>query len=168
YSYLKTDLGVATTKGGRRRLRLFACASCRCLLWHLPLKDPNRRALEAAEAFADGLIDRAGLEAARAACRYSPFRKSVVDVEPLNRASNALLEATAERAASAAYNSPRLALGARLPMDRPEQRKRLCHLLRDIFGSPTRPLARRAFPAHVVELARECYSAFPAASNRFL
>jgi hypothetical protein len=44
----------------------------------------------------------------------------------------------------------------------------LALLLNDIFGNPFRPLTPRAFPAHVVGLARDCYDAFPAESERFL
>jgi hypothetical protein len=52
--------------------------------------------------------------------------------------------------------------------DRLGNKRRLCDLARDIFGNPFRPLRQRAFPAHVVALARECYDAFPAVSDRFL
>jgi hypothetical protein len=46
-------------KGGRRRLRLYACACCR-QVWHL-LDDAGRAAVEAAEAHADGQIASADL-----------------------------------------------------------------------------------------------------------
>jgi hypothetical protein len=86
--------------------------------------------VEAAEAFAEGLIDG--------------------------------------EAASAATWAALHALLALAPEDHLANRKRLCDLVRDIFGNPFRPLGRRVFPAHVVELARECYGAFPTVSDRSL
>jgi hypothetical protein len=49
----------------------------------------------------------------------------------------------------------------------PQDRVPECELLREVFGNPFRPLRPRAFPAHVVGLARECYDAFPEVSERF-
>ena len=49
--------------GWDRKLRLFACACCRHVWEHLDAK--SRRAVEASELFADGLITRKQLEAAR-------------------------------------------------------------------------------------------------------
>jgi hypothetical protein len=149
FSYLKSGQGTALTKGGRRKLRLLACACCRLLLWHLPVRDCDRKAVEAAEAFAEGLIDGEALAAAQQACS-SPWT------------------ATITKAASAAYGVPLEALAALAPEDRLANRKRLCDLVREIFGNPFRPLGHRVFPAHVVALAGECYDAFPAVSDRFL
>jgi hypothetical protein len=61
YSYLKTGQG---TKGGRRKLRLLACACGRFLLWQLPVRDCDRKAVGAAEAFADGALGSEALQAA--------------------------------------------------------------------------------------------------------
>jgi hypothetical protein len=61
-----------------------------------------------------------------------------------------------------------MALEALGPEARPENRRRICDLVRDIFGNSFRPLRPRAFPAHVVGLAQECYEAFPELSDRYL
>jgi hypothetical protein len=71
------------------------------------------------------------------------------------------------RASSAAYGAAEWALAALGPENRDENLRRVCGLLREIFGNPFRPLQPRPFPAHVVGLARECYEAFPAESDRF-
>jgi hypothetical protein len=163
HAHLKKGEGAARTPGGRRRFRLFACACCRCLLWHLPVRDCDRQLVETAEAFAEGLIAREQLEEARFG--YSPPQD---EARLPTRASAAMLETTVERAASAAYSVVPQALAALPQEDRVENRWRLCELLRDVFGNPFRPLLSRDFPAHVVELARECYAAFPKVSNRFL
>src|SRR5258707_11096348 len=68
YGHLKRAQGTARTQGGRRKFRLLACAICRTMLWHLPIRDCDRDAVSAAEAFADGLIGREAMGAARHAC----------------------------------------------------------------------------------------------------
>jgi hypothetical protein len=163
YGSLKSGQGTALTKGGRRKLRLLACACCRVLLWHMPVRDCDRKAVEAAEAFADGLIDGEALAVACQAC-YPPWPEK----GPGARACAAMVRTTDKTAASAAYVVPLYALTALGPEDDLANRKRLCDLVRCAFGNPFRPLRPRAFPAHVVALARECYDAFPIVSDRFL
>jgi hypothetical protein len=75
---------------------------------------------------------------------------------------------TMPRAGFAAYHAATEALAALGPEDRAENRGRICDLVRDIFGNPFRRLRPRAFPAHVVGLAQECYDAFPELSDRYL
>ena len=51
--YLVVDLKVHDTASGHRRVRLFLCAAAR-KVWHLLEDEASRRAVEAAESFADG------------------------------------------------------------------------------------------------------------------
>src|SRR5262249_25769165 len=50
-------------QGNQRRLRLFACACCR-RVWDLLRPDAARKAVELAEAYADGAVPQAELSAA--------------------------------------------------------------------------------------------------------
>src|SRR4051794_39480858 len=111
YSEVKRRHGAAQSKGGRRRLRLLACGICRCLLWHLGVPEGNRRAVEAAEAFADGLIGPGGLAEARAGCR-PPFPEGTPDGPRLNAASAAMRWAAEGRTASLVFQAATNALRA--------------------------------------------------------
>jgi hypothetical protein len=166
FDYLMSGPGAVRTKGGRRKFRLLGCACCRVLLWHLPVRDCERRLVEIAEAFADGRTRRAEMEAARRERKKTIFDQ--YEDQQTQQAALAMLWTIDESAAGAAYSGgmgPVFIVG---PEDRLMARERVCDLVREIFGNPFRPLERRAFPAHVVELARECYSAFPTVSDRFL
>src|SRR5262245_59290347 len=57
-SYLRRFHNVGRTKSGRRKLRLFACACCRTMIWHVRVKAGYCGIVEAAEAHADGLIGK--------------------------------------------------------------------------------------------------------------
>jgi hypothetical protein len=66
--------GVARTRAGRRKLRLFACACCR-LAWDRLPDDKLRDAVQVAEDYAEGHVGRAELAAAReaAAGRWAEY-----------------------------------------------------------------------------------------------
>jgi hypothetical protein len=165
YGHVKSGQGMALTKAGRRRLRLFACACCRCLLWHLPVMDDNRRAVAAAEAFADRLIE---MEAtAEPACHYSFGDKFLWSNSAAPDSACWAMVRTADKGAFAVYEVARDALAALAPEDRPAGRKHLCDLVRDIFGNPFRPFAiesaRRA--PDVLRLAEAAYDERPLPSG---
>jgi hypothetical protein len=128
--------------------------------------DCDRKAVEAAEAFADGAMGGDVLRAAwKAGCASLwPNAEGHLVVQ----ACAAMLETTVAPSASAVYRVVPRVLSALPQQDRPANKRRICELLRDIFGNPFRPLRQQAFPAHVVALARECYDAFPIVSDRFL
>lgn len=158
---LQQHRGAARTAGGRRRLRLFACACCR-QFWHLYADADSRRAVEVAERFADGRASRGELEAARRAAEAAEQRAmtrvmevhggraswegtpppAVVAIQQARGTAAAAAAAAGElaRAAEAASLQCRLAAGAgeqRWEDGRPVQHAieaMQCALLRDLFG----------------------------------
>jgi hypothetical protein len=163
--FVKSTQGAALSEGGRRMIRLLACAICRTFLWDLRVPDAYRWAVEAAEAFADGTISGEALAAAAAdAYRLHsnrPTRGPVKGRPPDMSQARAALAGTTDQIVPNAFQAAWAALWGLGPQDRAEGRWRICDLLRDIFGNPFQPLPPRDFPAHVVGLARECYDAFP-------
>ncbi len=125
---------VHQTKAGQRRLRLFGCASCRAIMEHIP-PGPCRRAVEVAEAYAEGRAKKEDMEAARAAC--NPF---------LSRAGAGPAEINATQAAYRAASPEALRAGwagveasSALHGGWVKDDGVFCVLLRDIFGNPFRP-----------------------------
>jgi hypothetical protein len=123
-----------------RKERLFACACCR-RIWNL-LTDPRSRAVvEAAEQYADGLIDKGALAAARVeavrATRVAPRR------------SNDSPVAAAECLGNLEPYDVFFACTARVTMvvarcrigTRKAEEALQAKFLRDIFGNPFRPVA---------------------------
>jgi hypothetical protein len=122
---------------GPRKLRLFACACCR-RMDHILNEERNRRAIEAAEDYADEIINKRELKKARKAANipwltsYDPFREAV-------QAAEAVLRVT--------------------PVSRQEE---LYRLLDEIVGYPWGPpKAQRAWlkwnEQTVVKMARTIY-----------
>jgi hypothetical protein len=84
---------VPQTKTGRRKLRLFACASCR-LVWDLLYDPRHRNAVEVAERFADGLVTKAELERARSDVGWTTGGFLREDTGSTERTARSMAEAT--------------------------------------------------------------------------
>jgi hypothetical protein len=139
YSFVKRQGPSARSAAGRRRFRLLACGSCRLLVWHQKAPEEARRAVEAAEAGADGRLKSAGLRAALGAAVatrpawYWPFESSP------KAPREALLAAAGHKPGTAVYHTARWALSTLHDPERSAARRQLCALLRDVFHYPLRP-----------------------------
>jgi hypothetical protein len=130
-------------KASDRRLRLFAAACCRRVLGR-PSVERCRKAVEAAERFADGAASRQELDGAAAAA------VTEASLQNLPSATRAVRSAAHPDAARAATNAARVAEDARACKAtlgkalwwadeaergaRRSERIRQCDLLRDLFG----------------------------------
>jgi hypothetical protein len=170
-AYLRRSVGG----GGhvcQRRLRLFACG-CARRIWDLLPDGRSRRAVEAAERYADGLATRAGLAAAREAAQAAhwdalaaarggspsgPLTGSWVAYRVArSRAAEAARDA-AQWCPSAVSGTPPAAVRGN-PVYTAESRAG-CHLLRCVLGpGPFRGVApqRSWWTSTVVDLARGIY-----------
>jgi hypothetical protein len=157
----KAMLNFLEGKVSDRKLRLFACACARSR--RADQADSRcRRALEVAERHADGDASDAELEAAYRATPAGLVGAlaSAAAMPGAGMAAHWVVSSLPWVAAAAVRKGKRRTGQAAL---RPA-----CLLLRELVGNPWRPLPSRAFPAHVVGLARSIYDAFPAASPEYV
>jgi hypothetical protein len=132
-----------------RKLRLFACACVR-RAWPLLSNERSRQVVEQAERFADGLIGKKELAAARAA---APGRGE-------DRATDWVAKAAADCAiagASWAVTTSTRALALSSAVAVAEHREQAA-LLREVMGNPFRKLEIPAhWPSNVGQLAQALY-----------
>jgi hypothetical protein len=160
FEFLRADRGEARRKGGRRKLRLFACACLRGI-WPLLRKTASRRAVEVAEQFADGLAGEHELaEAYRAARSALANESSELGKSPYWQSAEAAVHvaarafdggdhpSVAHAAVSAATAwaldraGPRQGADYSRRFPRQKQARQAAHAdwLRDVFGNPFRPV----------------------------
>ena len=157
--HVREELHAARTKAGRRKLRLFV-TGCFRSIWDV-LPELARRVVEDLELDADGRPVEGGKNLLHAqAVQF--WRSTSGNVDARYYAAFGLLQAVsrgspaqvADRVsiyvemavAYSGHNEARLAL-----------RRRHADLLRELFGNPFRPPAKRSFPAEVRGLAQACY-----------
>jgi hypothetical protein len=135
--------------GAGRKLRLFGCACCR-RLWHLIWVNECRVAVELAERYADGFVEKAELmEAAADAIRVTDgkrfyTRTTGAEGERVRRAALAFRFActAADRINTLTHDvttAVRRLTRAEYDTDAPQPVH--ADLVRDIFGNPFRPVA---------------------------
>jgi len=146
-SHMHTVVRVAQQRGGRRKLRLFACACCRAM-WQFLAEADQRRAVEVAEMFADEQCEAAELAQAKnggwhAYCKL--VKQHITEGRPQDQQkSHVLLAAHAvgwvahKQARGAAKEG---AANLRWIKTGQDQNRLMCKWLRDIFGNPFRPVA---------------------------
>lgn len=144
---------AARTKFGRRKLRLFACACCRSLFWHLPILECYRQVVELAEQFADDAVTRPELSAAVAQCpspHHLPNRLAEDEIYLGSWAMHCTGAAAPKNAfAYSVFRSVFFRTAYKEAVDpsaKPSRKqlqafnRRLCDLLRDVFGNPFAPV----------------------------
>jgi hypothetical protein len=118
-------LDFLRSKASDRKLRLFACAYCRCI-WHLLSDLRSRKAVDAMERYADGLADEAVLVRARSVAQAA--YDDSLDKWAHRLAHHATEPAAIDAAWKCAFHrGPRKWHGAVLAL-----------LIRDLFGNPFR------------------------------
>jgi hypothetical protein len=144
-----------------RKLRLFGCACCR-RVWEFFTDPVCREAVEAAERFADGEIEKAELETARKATKRAVVKRNPRHPTPHHCAARAAtmvtLQSLGDSGRSAAAFAAGVAHDAKLRNHLDEIRLQL-PIFRDIFGNPFRPIAfdPRWRSESAVALARTAY-----------
>lgn len=127
--------GCGKGPASERKLRLFACACCRCI-WPRLTQIHSRKAVETAERFADGLADEVELHRARAAapCVSGAERAAAWAAAPTAEAAAEGVASATQSAEAGGRDTPWLA--GRDTAARDEHRRRQCGWLRDIIGNP--------------------------------
>jgi len=169
---LQCQHNVNRRKIGRRKIRLFGCASCR-LLWDVMVDDRSRKAVEFVEMMIEGQATNTDLSVVR----EGALQATSQGLLRLNESSQLTWHERMQRymATVAAYAitegvpgsghahpAIRSFIGEGDPKARHEwlsELRDLSHLLHDIFGNPFRPITldRAWLTSTVVQLARGIY-----------
>jgi hypothetical protein len=173
--HLRANHSIARTKAGRRRLRLFNCACLRRIWEHL--EEEGKRVVERMERVCDGQEPATALTEIWA--QVGDYARWVPHLdERATQARSALAAAAAVAGYPVQYASyvSNMVASARAPqLNITHARQRIdpeewraireavteevaAHvaILRDLFGTPYRPLAKRKFPGDVRGLAQSC------------
>lgn len=147
-----------------RKLRLFACACCRRVWDHLS-EEQSRKAVEIAEAFAEGKATSEEMKSAYSALPHVGSMPACVAHANADRAARSAASATADIAWSSVYIDEGVGLFVSEGTDQAANRRRgaessaQCALLREIIGNPFKPvpLDPAWLTPVVIALAREIY-----------
>lgn len=126
---------IGKRKPGCRKLRLFACAVCRQILWDIPLPTIFHSIVEAAERYADGDIKIGTLTAKdRPASKLVPRPYSGAPANAANAMRNAAWPSDISAAYGVAFHAVEV---LKKNKDRHAKRK-VASVVREIFGNPFR------------------------------
>jgi hypothetical protein len=137
-NHLKRSFHTGRTQSGKRKLRLFACGSCRALVWDQKMSNHFRQRVETAEKVADGqlssvhLTDDSNMEG---------VTMPKPDYGPAWYAALAMQHTLLKSATNAARWTARHLVTALTTDNSREVKKRLADLLRDVFGNPHREVS---------------------------
>jgi hypothetical protein len=127
-------------KASERKLRLFGCACCR-RIWHLLIDERNRKAVEAAEQYADGKADKHELDMAYEAGFEAASSFPIEEPEePFPPAANAAAAAFVSTCWVNDANFWQLFRWAADASGEPTARSCQAALLHDLLGNPFRPV----------------------------
>lgn len=130
WSMLRAAIGFAEAgRFSHRKLRLFACGSCRHI-WHVICHEKNREALDTAERYADGRATVAELAASR--------EVALKVLQSLEERGAVIHSATYAAVLAAGESDQTSAVRVTNSISGRAERRAQADLLRDVFGNPFR------------------------------